>query len=434
MRYASVCSGIEAPTVAWEPLGWEPVFYSEIEKFPRAVLARHYPDVPLHGDFTAMEGMEHGAVDLLVAGTPCQSFSVAGRRAGLDDPRGDLALQFLKLARLVRPRWIVFENVPGLLSIDGGLGFAAFLRTLVDCGYGCCWRVLDAKFAGVPQLRRRVWVVGYLGDWRPAAAVLLEPESLRWDSPPRREAGEGVAATLASSPPSRRNGGSDPTAGHMIAHALSAEGFDASEDGTGRGTPLVAATLTQGAGSAGKGGYAGRRREDDQNLVAYGGNRTGGPLDIATACNAHGGAHGRQDFESETFLVNARQDPVTGIQALDSNRSGTLAWGVRRLTPRECERLMGLPDDYTRIPVRHYARRRITRLRPTDRWECDPDGGWWLMAADGPRYRAIGNSMVVPELRWIGERIAMVDGVNTALGVENERPGKHPQGPPPGRH
>ena len=120
MRYGSVCSGIEAATVAWHPLGWQPAFFSEIEAFPRAVLAHHYPTVPCHGDFTTIEAEQYGAIDLLVGGTPCQSFSVAGKRLGLDDPRGNLAIEFLRLALRYRPRWLVWENVPGVLSSGGG--------------------------------------------------------------------------------------------------------------------------------------------------------------------------------------------------------------------------------------------------------------------------------------------------------------------------
>ena len=116
MRYGSVCSGIEAATAAWHPLGWTPAFFSEIEPFPRAVLAHHYPKVPLHGDFTTIGADEYGAIDLLVGGTPCQSFSIAGLRGGLDDDRGNLALEFLRLADRKHPRWLVWENVPGVLS------------------------------------------------------------------------------------------------------------------------------------------------------------------------------------------------------------------------------------------------------------------------------------------------------------------------------
>jgi len=199
MIYGSVCSGIEAATVAWHPLGWKPSFFSEIEAAPRSVLAHHYPDVPLHGDFTTIGANEYEPIDLLVGGTPCQSFSVAGLRGGLDDDRGNLALEFLRLAQRTRPKWLVWENVPGVLSSNGGRDFGSILGGLVECGYGFAYRVLDAQYFGVAQRRRRVFVVGYLGDWRPAAAVLFERHSLQGHSAPSRKKGQEVAGYTASS-------------------------------------------------------------------------------------------------------------------------------------------------------------------------------------------------------------------------------------------
>jgi len=199
MRYGSVCSGIEAATVAWHSLGWVPSFFSEIEKFPREVLAHHYPDVPLHGDFTTIGADQYGAIDLLVGGTPCQSFSIAGLRGGLDDDRGNLALEFIRLAQRTRPRWVVWENVPGVLSSNGGRDFGTFLGALGEIGYGFAYRVLDAQYFGVAQRRRRVFVVGYFGDWRRAAAVLFERESLSGNPAPSREKGEKPARTIAES-------------------------------------------------------------------------------------------------------------------------------------------------------------------------------------------------------------------------------------------
>lgn len=196
MIYGSVCSGIEAATVAWHPLGWKPSFFSEIEAAPRSVLAHHYPNVPLHGDFTTIGANEYEPIDLLVGGTPCQSFSIAGLRGGLDDDRGNLALEFLRLAQRTRPKWLVWENVPGVLSSNGGRDFGSILGGLVECGYGFAYRVLDAQYFGVAQRRRRVFVVGYFGDWRPAAAVLFERHSLQGHSAPSREKGKEVAGTL----------------------------------------------------------------------------------------------------------------------------------------------------------------------------------------------------------------------------------------------
>jgi DNA (cytosine-5)-methyltransferase 1 len=266
MRYLSVCSGIEAATVAWEPLGWKPAGFSEIDKFPSAVLDHHYPNVRNHGDFTTIKADDVGPIDLLVGGTPCQSFSIAGLRGGLADDRGNLALEFLRLAERTRPRWLVWENVPGVLSSNGGRDFGSILGGMVELRYGFFYRVVDAQYFGLAQRRKRVLVVGYLGDWRPAAAVFLERESLSWNPPPRRKARKDLAPTISA----RTKGGGglgtdfdcdggliastgnvahclnaggmgriDYESETLITHALRGEGFDASEDGTGRGTPLV---------------------------------------------------------------------------------------------------------------------------------------------------------------------------------------------------
>ena len=180
MNYLSVCSGVEAATVAWHELGWTPLAFSEIEKFPSEVLAHHYPDVPNLGDMTKYKEWNFGerSVDVVVGGTPCQSFSVAGLRKGLEDPRGNLALTFCGILDKFRPKWFIWENVPGVLSSGGGRDFGSFLGAVAELGYGFSYRVLDAQNFGVPQRRRRVFVVGHLGDWRPAAKVLFEPESL----------------------------------------------------------------------------------------------------------------------------------------------------------------------------------------------------------------------------------------------------------------
>lgn len=225
MRYLSTFSGIEAATLAWHPLGWKPAAFAEIEGSPAKVLAHHYPHVPNLGDVTKYKEWKiDGAIDLLVGGSPCQSFSVAGLRKGLDDPRGNLMLTFGAIAAKFRTRWMVWENVPGVLSSNGGRDFASLLGLLTGQrieppadgwrnsgiisgyknAYGVAWRVLDAQYVrtqshprAVPQRRRRVFLVGYLGDWRSAAAVLLERESMRGDSPPSREAGQGITHDIA---------------------------------------------------------------------------------------------------------------------------------------------------------------------------------------------------------------------------------------------
>lgn len=200
MRYVSTFSGIEAASVAWEPLGWKPAGFSEIDPFASAVLAHRFPGVTNYGDITkhAEWDIGPGAVDLLVGGSPCQAFSVAGLRKGLDDPRGQLTLVYLQLAARLEPEWIVWENVPGVLSADGGRAFGAFLGGLAELGYGFAWRVLDARHFGVPQRRRRVFLVARrAGDWESAAKVLLEPEGMHRNPAARGEAGEAPAGAAA---------------------------------------------------------------------------------------------------------------------------------------------------------------------------------------------------------------------------------------------
>jgi DNA (cytosine-5)-methyltransferase 1 len=397
MIYGSVCSGIEAVTVAWESLGFRPAWFAEIDPFCSALLAHRYPDVENLGDFTAIQDIG-SPIDVLAGGTPCQSFSVAGRRGGLDDARGNLAIEFCRLAGRVRPRWIVWENVPGVLSSNGGGDFGSIIGALAELGYGCAWRVLDAQFLGVPQRRRRVFVVGHLGDWRRAAAVLLERESLCRDTPARRKAREEVAGCLDGGTVERGwcNDTDRMTFVPETAYGLNAKGgvgrMDAQAnetfvvhtmrgDGTGRGTPLVPTAFSAKDHGADAGPLAPtlRAMTHDRSHANAGGqvavcfesrvarNGRGAPSELVPPLKAQSGGSGRGDGA-----------PLLAV-------SGTLA--VRRLTPRECERLQGMPDDYTLIPYRG---------KP---------------AADGPRYRAIGNSMAVPVMRWIGRRIQLVDSI-----------------------
>ena len=207
LRYLSVCSGIEAASMAWEPVGWQPAAFAEVEKFPSAVLTHHWPQVPNMGDMNNHEQWDLPAIDVLVGGTPCQSFSVAGLRKGLRDPRGGLMLTFLEIAQRRRPRWIVWENVPGVLSSHGGRDFGSFLGALGALGYGWAYRVLDAQWFGVAQRRRRVFVIANLGDGAAPAKVLFESESVRRNPAPSREAGERTAADAAGGVGDGRRGG-----------------------------------------------------------------------------------------------------------------------------------------------------------------------------------------------------------------------------------
>ena len=294
LRYIDVCSGISAPTAAWKPLGWQALCYAEIEAAPRAVLAHHYPNIPLVGDFTQIQGTEYGPVDLLVGGTPCQDFSVSGLRAGLAGSRGNLTLGYVRLAGRARPRWVVWENVTGVLSSDEGRAFGAFLGGLAELGYGFAYRVLDAQYFGLPQKRARVIVVGYLGDWRRAASVLFERESLC-----------GIPA------PHRENNVPDV------------------EWWNGKGRALNCIDASYGAKWGSNQWYA------------------------------------------------------RGHVIIDGGRP-------RRATPVEVERCFGFPDGFTDVPL----------------------GGRPM--PDRHRYKMLGNSIAVPMLRWIGERIAKVDALTIA--------------------
>lgn len=196
MRYISLFSGIEAASVAWEPLGWEPVAFSEIEPFPCAVLEQRFPDVPNLGDITQINWKEviaqYGAIDLVVGGSPCQSFSIAGDRTGLSGASG-LMFEYIRAVREILPVWFLWENVPGALSSEGGCAFAQLLDEMVELGYQLAWRVLDSQFFGVAQRRERLFLVGHLGG-RGAAEVLFEPEGVRWDYPSSREKRKELAS------------------------------------------------------------------------------------------------------------------------------------------------------------------------------------------------------------------------------------------------
>ena len=428
MRYLSVCAGIEAATVAWHNLGWKAAAYSEIEKFPCEVLKHHYPDVPNVGDMTKFEEWQIGSIDLLVGGTPCQSFSVAGLRKGLDDPRGNLMLTYGAIAKRFRPKWLVWENVPGVLSSNGGRDFGTFLGMLGELGYGFAYRVLDAQYFGVAQRRRRVFVVGYLGNWRPAAAVLFERHSLSGHPAPSRETGKNIADRVGKCLTARGAGAGncDPETANMIPV----------------GVPEVMSTLLSSTAGVSRTGNAATEHEtyipmsfrkskraqttdDDESWVqdevtntinlfdqgdiratqailqpipidtmnhigrgdyhSFGGFEPGAPSYTLTKGHSHAVA------QPIAFGVGENPDVAHCLRSqaskADKHESTTYAvqtMAVRRLTPVECERLQGFPDNYTNIKN-----------------NCP----------DGPRYKALGNSMAVPVMRWIGQRIQSVEGL-----------------------
>jgi len=426
MKYGSVCSGIEAATQAWHHMGWKPSFFSEIDAFPCAVLQHHYPKVPLHGDFTTIQDGDYEPINLLVGGTPCQSFSVAGLRKGLDDPRGNLMLGFGALAKRLRPTWLVWENVPGVLSANGGRDFGTFLGMLAELGYGFAYRVLDAQFFGVAQRRKRVFVVGYLGDWRPAAAVLFERESLSGNSAPSREAKEDVAGTFKACASSGgwSNSVDHAAAGYMQpvdAFRMTAFG-EYSGDGTASTTKardykdatdlVVHGTQDPCTGSQ---AFALGRNNGAENAVFVSlrgreGGATaelGGPIAGTPRASSGGGdkphvmtttpINTQMALRGPTTSNSSREglglgqegDPAFTLQAAHSHavQSGM---AVRRLTPVECERLQGFPDNFTKIPYRSKSEDKCP---------------------DGPRYKALGNSMAVPCMKWLGERIQQVQEI-----------------------
>ena len=482
MRYYSIFSGIEAASVAWGPLGWTPLLFSEIDEFPSAVLAERYPDVPNLGDITKIDWKKavktYGKPDLVVGGSPCQSFSIAGTRIGLDGASG-LMWEYVRCVREVKPDWILWENVPGALSSSHGEDFRCLLEALDACGYGLAWRVLDAQFFGVAQRRERVFLVGRLGDVEGPCQVLFEPESLSWDSRSSREkrkeiaagagrgadaagfkyhqgagAGnigyepeqsptltadyhnpavfisgdhkasesEGVAGTLPASTGGFKPGAvlcipenaiNRPTGGTNGPMAYG-DGEPSPTLRASRGVPAVMCMADKQPHSMVDGEVCGElsaTMHKDPPVVAKtlkirsgcdGGGK--GPLVQEDVSATLGTGNDQTLFEPVSFASNQRGElrlqggDGTVVGAIPASRSGkqvqgvTDGYAVRRLTPRECERLQGFPDDWTKVPYRG---------KPAE--ECP----------DTPRYKAIGNSMAVNVMRWLGVRIdAINEGEN----------------------
>lgn len=460
MDYLSLFSGIEAASVAWSPLGWLPLAFAEVDAFPSAVLKARFPSVPNLGDVTKVNWRgfvrDFGRPDVLVGGSPCQSFSIAGTRTGLGGASG-LMWEYVRAVREVRPRWLLWENVPGALSSTHGEDFGCLLRSLDALGYGLAWRVLDAQFFGVAQRRERVFLVGRLGDPGGPCQVLFEPDCLQWDPPQGREKRKELAASAGRCPACAGFKYSAGSGAKGIGHEVEASNTLTADwhapavypineqvatrcNRLGRGTGLgigddgdpgytllanhphmVCMTDTQANSSVSNDGACGTlschsRKDPAVALVSYA---------VRMREGRDGGGKGPlvQEEVSGTLATGNDQtvfcgtcEPGTshvpcpkavcmaddnGGSAVDEECCGTLKRGgsapqvarrmsVRRLTPRECERLQGFPDDWTLIPWKG---------RPAE--ECP----------DGPRYKAIGNSMAVPVMRWLGERIAVADQI-----------------------
>ena len=398
MKYGSVCSGVEAATAAWHPLGWKPQWFSEIEKFPSAVLAHHYPDIPNLGDMTQFkEWPIDRSIDLLVGGTPCQSFSVAGLRKGLDDPRGNLMLTYLAIAAQYQPKWLVWENVPGVLSSQRGRDFGTFLGALGKLGYGFAYRVLDAQYFGVAQRRRRVFVVGYFGDWRPPSKVLFESQSLSRNIEKSEKQRENITTNIGNGIAKSSEPRMMPLLHQKLTDPLLARDYKGINSDSAYAKTIVeklvyaantGPTLTSSAAGISR---VGNDTTSDSQYVAY--SLQGGG---STSQTGNGlGINAEKCFTLNTtdihgVAVDVYNQSVDGQTActLTAATGGTNTSGpkaitdmrVRRLTPIECERLQGFPDNYTNIKD-----------------DCP----------DGPRYKALGNSMAVPVMKWIGERITL---------------------------
>lgn len=452
MIYGSICSGIEGATVAWEPLGWKAAWFSEIEAFPSAVLAERWPEVVNLCDMTkiaaAVRAGDVQAPDVMVGGTPCQAFSIAGLRNGLADARGQLTLSYVELANAIDDKRIehgeeeaifVWENVPGVLTSHDN-AFGCFLAGLAGescelkpsggkwthsgCVYGpqrtIAWIVKDAQYFGVAQRRKRVFVVASARKGFDPGQVLFESEGVRRDTPPSREPKTAVAALTANGVGTCGADDNQGQAGHLIAAFGGGNGTDHLDVAaclTARGqridfeveTFLAQYSSTgQGFWSEGPGTLRAREQESHEHVAVMAVHGIQDPDTLENLAHTLGRNHGQENaviaFNSKDYGQDAAEEisptlragcSVSGNQNADSPPAIAYSMQVRRLTPIECERLQGFPDNHTQIS-----------WRGKEATECP----------DGPRYRAIGNSMAVPVMRWIGERIAAALPVKKSAG------------------
>ncbi|WEJ62186.1 DNA cytosine methyltransferase [Thiomicrorhabdus lithotrophica] len=388
MKYLSLFSGIEAVSQAWESLGFEALAFSQFDPdhnyknsqdFASAVLAHHYPSVPNLGDVTKFKEWDDYEPDIIVGGSPCQAFSIAGMRKGMDDPRGNLTLTYLATIERYKPRWFVWENVPGVLSSNEGRDFGSFLAGIQKLGYGFAYRVLDAQYFGVPQRRRRVFVVGHITDYRRAAAVLFDSKSLSGNHKKSRGQRPKDTSQLANCLTASSGNRQDPsTETYVIAGNTIDREPEHGGNGLGIDNSSITPTLTANDKHAICANTSptltceppfsrtGSSNVETEAIVAF---------KVRGGCE--GGGKGYLGDNKTAFTLSTHQD-----QHLYDN------YATRRLTPIECERLQGFPDNYTQITWNN---------KPAQ--ECP----------DGLRYKVIGNSMAVPVMKWIGERIKMAD-------------------------
>ena len=520
MNYFSCFSGIEAASEAWRPLGWKPIGFSEIDPFASQVLAQRHPGVTNYGDITKHEQwLIKPRIDLIVGGSPCQSFSTAGLRKGLEDPRGNLMLTYLAFIKSRKPKWVIYENVPGILSSNGGRDFASLLQGLEICGYKCAWRILDAQFFGVPQRRKRVWLVGYFGNIEPATKVLFEQESLSGNIESRRNSQKDASSTLENG--IRIVGALDTqcgadklshqscNAGHIFVDSTSlpfvkvqpsllardSRGIDnyatevggkivlhkdASDVWPQEILPLAIPYVAWNSGAKANFGWdvcenvsptlcargpnavgfqtsqlrkqgkidlrnvaptllADTGSGDNETKVLQvfenhpNSSRVTGPVDVCPTITARcGTGGGNVPFALSSFNSNGLKNgnPNAGcaketniaktidasipnpakhqggvaivsptltqckgskggcsdeaIAEITAIQSATNSFAIRRLTVTECERLQGFSDNYTKISYNN---------KPDDK------------CPDSHRYKALGNSMAVPCIAWLGKRI-----------------------------
>lgn len=385
MKYISLFSGIESVSCALDTEYWEPVAFSEIDPFPCAVLQHHYPNVPNLGDITKIDWTPYvDTIDVVWGGSPCQSFSLAGDRSGLKGASG-LMFEFIRAVRELRPRWFVWENVPGALSSENGNAFRQLLQSMDEGGYGLAWRVLDAQFFGVAQRRERVFLVGSLGTMR-CADVLFEREGVPWDYSPSREKRETLAGGTANV-----IGNADSHVGECLTPGESQARRVYAADG-------VMTTLNA-------------REHGGQNQHAVmldfhqqdGRFKVSNHPDVSNTLTSHMGTGGNNVplVKAQTLQIRSGKDGGGKGALVQDDLSATLgthnsqtlfymadgSMTVRRLTPTECERLQGFPDGWTDISYKG---------------KPHPSGT--------VRYKALGNSMAVPVMRWIGQRIITKEG------------------------